>query len=217
MALSSGATLTKDIYEKVKSRLNIPLLHIYGCTEIGSVSIPTPDDLFPSVGKPTKNVSVRITDENGADLEHSEIGYIYVKGSNLVHQIWQDNGFITVDCDEYEIGDQGMLTDHGDLIVVGRNKHRIKVNGLSLHLSEVEDVLLQHKNIIGAVVVSKSDENRGNLLIAYIQPVDKPPGEVELRIYCQAHLAPYKIPHRFIFVDKFEKDEKGQLNRKLFE
>lgn len=218
LALCAGAALPKDIYNKFKSQFNIPICHYYGCTEAGAITMPSlkKECLFPSVGQPLNNVCVRIADEKGEDLKTGEIGYIHISGKSLTHKTWQ-NGKFTVMGYDYETGDQGVLTDQGELIIVGRNTQRIKVNGFSVLLSEIERILEQHSDILEAVIIPKTDDQRGTILVAYIRPVDKPLNVLDLRIFCQEHLAPYKIPHSYIFVKDFERDEKGQIKRTSLE
>jgi len=71
--------------------------------------------------------------------------------------------------------------------------------------------LQQHPKIIEAVVIAENNERRGNSLVAYLRIEDNPPNELEIRTFCQERLAPYKIPHQYIFVKEFERDEKGQV------
>ena len=62
-----------------------------------------------------------------------------------------------------------------------------------------------------AVVTAEEDIRRGTILVAYLRKKDKLPSELEIRNFCKQYLSPYKIPHRYIFVKNFERDEKGQV------
>lgn len=212
MGISAGAALPRDIYENFKAKFYAPLLQFYGCTEAGAITMQSPENEapYPSVGKHLENIQIRIVDEQGVPVNRGEIGFIRIKGKGMAHRMLHKGKFIPMD-NEYETGDQGMLTEADTLIIMGRNKQRIKINGLSLHPGEIEKVLQQHPKIIEAVVIAENNERRGNSLVAYLRIEDNPPNELEIRTFCQERLAPYKIPHQYIFVKEFERDEKGQV------
>lgn len=212
MGISAGAELPRDIYEKFRAKFFAPLLQFYGCTEAGAITMQSPENEapYPSVGKPLRNMQIRIVDEQGVPVNKGEIGFIRIKSEGLAHKILHKGKFMPMDT-EYETGDQGMLSEAETLIIVGRNKRRIKINGLSLHPGEIEKVLQQHPEIIEAIVIAENNERRGTSLVAYIRTEDNPPNELEIRTFCQERLAPYKIPHKYIFIKDFERDEKGQV------
>lgn len=212
MGVSAGAALPRDIYDNFKAKFNAPLLQFYGCTELGAITMQSPENEipYPSVGKQLGNIQIHIVDELGEPVNRGEVGFIRIRGKRIAHKLLDKGRFIPVET-EYETGDQGMLTEADALTIMGRNMRRIKINGLSLHPGEIEKVLQQHPKIIEAVVITENDERRGTSLIAYIRPEDNPPNELEIRTFCQERLAAYKIPHKYIFVKDFERDEKGQV------
>lgn len=212
MGISAGATLPRDIYEKFRINFSAPLLQFYGCTELGAITMQLPEceTKFPSLGRPLNNMQIHIVDEQGIPVKQGEQGLICIKGDGLTHEILNKGNFISVEY-EYKTGDQGILTEEDSLIVIGRNSQRIKINGLGLHPGEVEKVLQQHPNIMEAVVTAEEDIRRGTILVAYLRKKDKLPSELEIRNFCKQYLSPYKIPHRYIFVKNFERDEKGQV------
>jgi len=214
MGVSAGAALPKDIYQEFCKKTGVPLLQFYGCTEAGAITMQSPENEtpYPALGKPLDDMQICIVDENNRPVKQGEIGFIRIKSPGLAHAILQDGAYISME-EEYLTGDQGMLTEEGSLIVVGRNQNRIKVNGLGLHLGEVEKVLQLHSEIVEALVKTEYDARRGNVLVAYIRARDKRLNEIEIRNFCTEHLASYKIPHRFEFVDDFKRDAKGQIAR----
>lgn len=212
MGISAGAALPRDIYEKFRSKFSAPLLQFYGCTEAGAVTMQSVghETRYPSLGKPLGITRIRILDEDGQPVGKGEIGSIRIKSKGLAHEILWKGAFVPVDS-EYETGDQGMFTDEGGLIIIGRNKQRIKINGLGLHPGEVEKVLQQHPDILEAAVTTETDVRRGTSLVSYLRTVNRQPTELEIRKFCQERLATYKIPNKYIFVEDFERDEKGQV------
>lgn len=212
MGISAGAALPKDIFENFSEKFGAPLLQFYGCTEAGAITMQSLENEtpFPSLGKALGNMQIRVVDEDGQPVKQGEIGFIRIKSDALAHEILEKGTFIPMEA-EYATGDQGMFTEEGNLIVVGRNKQRIKINGLGLHLGEVEKVLQKHTDIVEAAVAAETDVRRGSVLVAYIRTGKRQPSEIEIRNFCMEHLATYKIPHKFIFVKEFNRDAKGQI------
>lgn len=214
MGVTAGAALPKDIYQEFCKKTEVPLLQFYGCTEAGAITMQSPEDEtpYPALGKPLDNIQIRIVDEENQPVRQGEIGFICIKGPGLAHEILKNGTYIPME-EEYVTGDQGMFTEEGSLIVVGRNQNRVKVNGLGLHLGEVEKVLQNHPDIVEALVKAESDVRKGNVLVAYIKAGGRQPNEIEIRNFCMERLATYKIPRRFEFVEDFKRDAKGQIIR----
>lgn len=214
MGLTAGAALPKDVYQEFCKKTKVPLLQFYGCTEAGAITMQSPENEipYPSVGRPLDNIQVRIVDEEKRLVKQGEIGSICIKGPGLAQEILKNGIYIPLE-EEYITGDQGMFAEDGSLIVLGRNQNRVKVNGLGLHLGEVEKVLQNYPDILEALVKAEYDLRKGNILVAYIKTGDRRPNEMEIRKFCVKHLAAYKIPRRFEFVEDFERDSKGQIIR----
>ncbi|QUH03338.1 AMP-binding protein [Saccharopolyspora erythraea] len=92
-------------------------------------------------------------------------------------------------------GDLGIVDEDGCLHYLGRNKEMIKVSGMSVFPSEVESLLARHPGVLGAAVVPKTDPERGQVPVAFVQPA---PGaeldETALREWARLNMAPYKVP-----------------------
>ncbi|WP_332307704.1 AMP-binding enzyme [Saccharopolyspora erythraea] len=92
-------------------------------------------------------------------------------------------------------GDLGIVDEDGCLHYLGRNKEMIKVSGMSVFPSEVESLLARHPGVLGAAVVPKTDPERGQVPVAFVQPA---PGaeldEAALREWARLNMAPYKVP-----------------------
>jgi 2-aminobenzoate-CoA ligase len=81
----------------------------------------------------------------------------------------------------------------------------------------VEAGLLTHPAVAECGVVGRPDEERGQVIVAYV--VLKP-GHIgdaalvkALQDHCKATMAPYKYPRELHFVDKLPRTETGKLQR----
>jgi fatty-acyl-CoA synthase len=82
----------------------------------------------------------------------------------------------------------------------GRIKEMIKTGGINVAPLEVEEVLLQHPDIVQAHVVGLPDEAKGEIVAAAVElrggaTVDG----TALLAFCRERLANYKVPARLVF------------------
>ncbi|MCJ7437444.1 MAG: long-chain fatty acid--CoA ligase, partial [Acidimicrobiia bacterium] len=75
---------------------------------------------------------------------------------------------------------------------------------------EVEEVLQSIPGVRDVAVVGIDDERLGEVPVAVVVG-DTDPAEIDAR--CRAHLAPYKVPARFVFVDALPRNEVGKILR----
>ena len=157
--VSGGAKLDKDIATDLWA-LGFKIIEGYGLTETSPIITFNPPDKIKlgSVGKPIKDVQVRIEDNE-----------IVVKGRNVMKGYYnkpeetkkaiKDGWFYT--------GDLGYLDDEGYLYITGRKKEIIVLpNGKNINPEEIEQKLLKISNLIKEVAVI---EQNGKL-IAVIYP-----------------------------------------------
>ena len=95
----------------------------------------------------------------------------------------------------------------------GRRSLRINVNGLKVAPEGVEEVLLAHPGIREAVVLGQPDERRGERVRAIICVVGEAPTTAELRRFCLARLAPYKVPQIWEYRDTLPRSPLGKVLR----
>jgi len=88
----------------------------------------------------------------------------------------------------------------------------INRGGLKVHPGEVEEVLRTVPGVADAAVVGVPDERLGEVPWAFVVAAGAaPPPDDELVAACRAHLAPYKVPVRFLAVDELPRNEVGKV------
>ena len=81
-----------------------------------------------------------------------------------------------------------------------RSKDIIISGGENISSIEVEDALYKHPAVASVAVVAKAHEKWGETPCAFIEFFDnKSASRDELRDWCRAHLAGYKVPGEFRF------------------
>lgn len=92
-------------------------------------------------------------------------------------------------------GDTAILQEDGRFKLVGRIKEMYKSGGYNVYPREIEVILEQHPAVLMAAVIAIDDELYQQVGHAYIIPQpDSEVNDIELKAWCQEHLANYKVP-----------------------
>ncbi|WP_418320871.1 class I adenylate-forming enzyme family protein [Piscinibacter sakaiensis] len=184
------------------------ICNVYGLSETyGNCTVADADDplevRLQSVGRPLPDVTIRICDlETGAPLAADEVGEIRVKGP-LVKEYFKDpqKTAEAFDADGFFMtGDLGMLDADGRMYYKGRTKEMVKSGGINIAPAEVEEVLMRHPGVRTAYVIGVPHSTLDEALVAIIvAEAGSEPGADELKRFCAAEMAAYKVPHRFHF------------------
>ena len=112
---------------------------------------------------------------------------------------------------ELHTGDVGFVDHDGYLHVRDRKSLVIIRGGANVYPAEVERVLQEFDGVVASAVVGVADERLGERVVALVQ------GDVDDRQvarHCEANLAKYKVPERFVFVDAFPRNAMNKIIRK---
>jgi amino acid adenylation domain-containing protein len=112
----------------------------------------------------------------------------------------------------YRSGDLARWLPDGNIQCLGRIDHQVKVRGYRIEIGEIEERLLNHKEVKKAVVIAKEDEFGDKYLIAYIVSTNELPVS-ELREYLAVQLPGYMIPGYFMRLEELPETATGKLNR----
>jgi fatty-acyl-CoA synthase len=113
----------------------------------------------------------------------------------------------------FHTGDLAVVDPDGYVRIKDRSKDVIISGGENISSIEVEDVLYRHPAVEVAAVVAKSDPKWGEVPCAFIQI--KPgtqASETEIRDFCRAHLAGFKVPKSVVFCT-IPKTSTGKLQK----
>ena len=101
-----------------------------------------------SVGKPIKNIEIRIVDDDDNIVENNNIGHIQIKGKSVTPGYYNnDDANKNVFCDGwFRTGDLGFFYDD-ELFITGRYKDIIFINGQNFYAHDLEGIALKYENI----------------------------------------------------------------------
>ena len=220
---SGGAPLPVEVIQSFEAKTGARIMEAYGLSETSSVTHVNPRRglrKYGSVGVPILGTDARIMDvETGTRaLPPGEVGELWVKGPQVMIGYWnhpEETAQVLVD-GWLRTGDLARMDEDGYFYIVDRKKDLIVTGGLNVYPREVEDVLRQHPKVHEVAVIGLPDELRGEKVTAYV--VLKPGAQasaVELRDFCRAHLAAYKVPRAVYFRDSLPLSPAGKVLRRV--
>ena len=164
----------------------------YGLTETGSGVVYD--------GVPLDGVEVRIVSSE-----------IHLRGPMLL-RAYRDGSDPTVD-GWFPTGDLGRLDNGGRLVVDGRRGDLIITGGENVWPETVESALATHPSVADVAVAGSPDPEWGQLVTAYVVPVDRSPALDELRDHARHVLPPYALPRRVVEVEAIPRTSLGKIVR----
>ena len=122
--------------------------------------------------------------------------------------------FPEIDGQRYAVpGDRAILLADGSLQLLGRESVTINTGGEKVFAEEVEQALKHHPDVYDTVVVGMPDERFGQCVTAIVQLREAASSrEAELEATAREHLAGYKVPRRFVFVEKITRSPSGKAD-----
>ncbi|MBQ7586287.1 MAG: long-chain fatty acid--CoA ligase [Desulfovibrionaceae bacterium] len=223
ICMSGSAPLPQEIFKKFHEITGAAIVEGYGLTEASPVTHFTPlgteGTRERSIGIPLPGTEARIVDmEAGAlTLEPGKKGELVVKGPQVM-QGYLNNPDETASALRNKwlyTGDIAVMDEDGFFYIVDRKKDMAIVGGYNVFPREVDEVLMEHPQILEAVCVGLNDPLRGEVLKAFIVPK---PGEhltkPEIVAFCRKKLASYKVPRQVEFRESLPKTIVGKILRR---
>ncbi|WP_448624373.1 AMP-binding protein [Geodermatophilus sp. URMC 64] len=173
-----------------------------------------------SVGFPRTDVEVRVVDGADRELPAGELGEVVVRGDVVMAGYWNqpDATAETLRGGWLHTGDVGSFDADGYLTLRDRSKDLIISGGMNIYPREVEEALLRHPGVRAAAVVGRPDPDWGEAVVAFLVATDgtAPPPVEDLDRTCLQHIARYKRPKDYRFVDALPMNNYGKvLKREL--
>lgn len=220
--LTGAAPMAVETIAALKALHDVPLINVYGLTEICPMGTATPwggMEKPETVGIPFPNTDLKIVDlETGErDLPQGETGEICFKGPQVMEGYYKrpDETALVLKDGWLKTGDVGFIDQDGYLTIVDRKKDVIIAGGFNIYPREVDECLMSHTKVLEACTIGVPDAYRGETVKAFVVPK---PGETlteqELIDHCRASLATYKIPKVVEFLDALPKSSVGKILRR---
>jgi len=210
----TGAPLPTASFLWITKMLGVPqLASVYGMSEAsGAVTRTRTTDTLTkrstTHGRPVEGVRLRIADVvTNQTLPSNVVGEICVAGETVMPGYYRptEDDRRCVDADGwFHSGDLGELDGDGFLVYRGRVRDMIRPGGFNVAAQEIEVFLKTWPGVREAAVVGVPDARLGEVPYAFIETHPGKTVDPEaLRAYCKAHVASYKVPRFFEFVDEW--------------
>ena len=168
-----------------------------------------------TVGRAVSTVEVRIGTVND-EKDIGQVGEVLVRGPNVMKGYWNNPKATakTVIDGWLHTGDVGYLDEHHFLVIVDRMKDMIITGGENVYSSEVENVISQAPSVEGCAVIGLACDQWGEKVHAILR--GKPVPDQVLIDFCRQHLAGYKIPRSYEWIDEpFPLTSTNKINKRL--
>lgn len=225
-----GEVLTPELYERFRTRLDIPLYHGYGPAEttIGVSHViyrGAAERLSTSIGRANPNTQLYVLDDElrpvpvgvGGELYAGGflLGRGYVNAPGLTASRFVANPFADDGSRLYRTGDLARFAPDGSLDFLGRADNQIKIRGMRLEIEDVEAGLAEHPGVRHSCVVAKKKTAGGTYLVGYVIPAA---GHEELRAdevgeWAARHMVEYMVPAHLVVMKEFPLTANGKLDR----
>lgn len=180
------------------------------------------------IGKPFPSAQVVILDDQLNPVAGGEVGQIFISGSSVAQGYYNDfsltsKRFVVISVNGKSVrflktGDLGRLIAGGAIQLVGREDNQIKLNGLRVEMSDIENNLNLHPKIQDNIVALQPKKQGKRCLVAYIVVAeDAQLSDKELRDFLKTKIPYYMIPKSFIRLEKIPLTPNGKHNRQFFE
>jgi len=163
--ISTGAPLPSAIAAAFGEKFGREISQYYGLGECGPVFVNVSNDRGKrgAAGTLLPDWEISLAGGNGSDA--NDRGELLVRGPGLFdgyYKPWGVGETVLVD-GWFRTGDLVRRDDDGYFWIVGRSKDLINVGGTKVFPAEIEDLLMRHPDVEGALVYGRSDARFGEV------------------------------------------------------
>ena len=174
------------------------------------------DARLGSVGVAQRGIEIRIADDAGTALGGGEAGEVLVRGPTVMKGYWKDPKATAAALADgwLHTGDVGSLDRDGFLTLKDRSKDLVISGGSNIYPREVEEVLQRHPAVVEAAVIGRRHPDWGEVVVACVVAragADAAVVERELDRLCLAHIARFKRPKAYVFLDGLPRNSTGKV------
>lgn len=219
ISVSAGEGLPDATRQLWKEASGLEMLDGIGATEMFHIFISSPPEAVRrgAVGQVVPGYRARIVDEQGHDLPDGQVGRLAVIGPTGCRYLDDARQGQYVQDGWNFPGDAFVRDADGYFFYQARTDDMIITAGYNVAGPEVEAALLQHPAVAECGVVGQPDEERGQIVLAFVVLHPGHPGDATLVKALQDHvkhtLAPYKYPREVVFTDRLPRTGTGKLQR----
>jgi 2-aminobenzoate-CoA ligase len=217
--ISAGETLPKATFDAWLAATGIRIMDGIGSTEMLHIFIGSPEEAIRpgATGRPVPGYEACIMDHEGRELPPGTIGRLAVRGPTGCRYLADRRQTQYVQAGWNFTGDTYVKDADGYFWYQARSDDMIISAGYNIAGPEVEAALQAHPAVAECGVVGQPDEERGQVVKAYVVLKVGTIADAALTRVLQEHvkatIAPYKYPRAIAYVPELPKTQTGKLQR----
>ena len=217
---AGGEKFSDQLLTQMRSVTKARIFNCYGPTEItvASNNKELTNAELVTVGKPQLNVKEFIVDQDGNELPVGVVGELYIggrgvaRGYNNLDQMTRER-FIEYHGERiYKSGDYAKWLPDGDVVILGRTDHQIKLRGLRIELGEIENVMLKVEGLKKVVILIRKLNDKEHLCAYYTADREIAPDALKAEI--SKSLTQYMVPTAYLQLKEMPMTPNGKTDVK---
>ncbi len=220
VCVSAGEVLPAPLCTAWTDQTGAPLIDGIGSTELLHIFIANRvDDIRPGCsGTPIPGYAARVVSEDGTDAPDDVVGDLWIRGDSSCAAYWNrhDATKSAIQGEWFVTGDKYRRDAAGYYWYAGRADDMFKVHGQWVSPTQVEGVLLVHRAVREAAVVSGTDSEGLARGVAFVVAAVGPAEEAlaaELIKHTASQMPRYAVPGEIRFRDELPRTATGKIQR----
>ena len=217
---AGGEKFSDALLQQMRSVTKARIFNCYGPTEItvASNNAELTNAQMVTVGKPQLNVKEFIVDADGNELPAGVVGELYIggrgvaRGYNNLDEMTRER-FVEYHGERiYKSGDYAKWLPDGNVVILGRTDHQIKLRGLRIELGEIENVMLSVEGMKKVVIMIRKLNDKEHLCAYYTADHEIAPDALKAEI--SKRLTQYMVPTAYLQLAEMPMTPNGKTDVK---
>ena len=217
---AGGEKFSDQLLAQLRKVTKARIFNCYGPTEttVASNNKELTHADIVTVGKPQLNVKEFIVDQDGNELPVGVVGELYIGGRGVAHgynnlEEMTRERFVDYHGERiYKSGDYAKWLPDGDVIILGRTDHQIKLRGLRIELGEIENVMLKVDGLKKVVILIRKINDKEHLCAYYTADREIAPDALKAEI--SKSLTQYMVPTAYLQLKEMPMTPNGKTDVK---
>ncbi len=217
---AGGEKFSNALLQQMRRVTKARIFNCYGPTEITVASNNkelTHAELV-TVGRPQLNVKEFVVDCDGNELPVGVVGELFIgghgvaRGYNNLDEMTRERFVDYHGVRVYKSGDYAKWLSDGDIVILGRTDHQIKLRGLRIELGEIENVMLKVAGMKKIVIMIRKIQDREHLCAYYTADREIAPNALKAEI--SKSLTQYMVPTAYLQLTEMPMTPNGKTDVK---
>ena len=217
---AGGEKFSDQLLGQLRKVTKARIFNCYGPTEItvASNNKELTNAQLVTVGKPQLNVIEYIVDQDGNELPVGVVGELYIGGHGVAHgynnldEMTRERFVDYRGTRIYKSGDYAKWLPDGDVVILGRTDHQIKLRGLRIELGEIENVMLKVEGMKKVVILIRKINDKEHLCAYYTADREIKPEDLKAEI--SKSLTQYMVPTAYLQLKEMPMTPNGKTDVK---